>query len=267
VSESRASQAAQRLLAFINHEATAGFILALAAAAALVIYNTGLRSFYHEFLSAEVAVGINNLVFSKPLLHWINDGLMAVFFFLVGLEIKREILEGSLSSGDQIILPAVAAAGGMAAPAFIYYLVSSGHPELLRGWAIPAATDIAFALGALSLAGSRVPAALKVFLLTLATLDDLGAIAIIAVFYTSGLSLVSLALAGMAFLILALLNQLNVSRLAPYLLAGIAMWLFVLQSGIHATLARVALAMMIPLNPRDVQPFQHAIEKTLHPYV
>jgi NhaA family Na+:H+ antiporter len=267
VSESRAPQAAQRLLAFINHEATAGFILALAAAAALVAYNTGPRSFYDELLTAVVSVSINDLAFAKPLLHWVNDGLMAVFFFLVGIEIKREVLEGSLSSRDQIVLPAVAAAGGMAVPAFIYCLVSSGHPELLKGWAIPAATDIAFALGALSLAGSRVPPALKVFLLTLATLDDLGAIAIIAAFYTSSLSVVSLALAGMAFLVLALLNQLHVSRLAPYLLVGIAMWVFVLESGIHATLAGVALAMMIPLNRSDGEPFLHAIEERLHPYV
>jgi len=201
------------------------------------------------------------------LLLWINDGLMAVFFFLVGLELKREILEGSLSSREQVVLPALAALGGMVVPAFIYCAINWGNADLLRGWAIPAATDIAFALGALSLAGSRAPVALKVFLLTLATLDDLGAIIIIALFYTAKLSMTSLGLAAAALIALIVLNRLKVSRIAPYIFIGIAMWLFVLKSGIHATLAGVALAMTVPLNRKDGSALIHAVEEGLHPYV
>jgi NhaA family Na+:H+ antiporter len=262
------SQAAQRIIAFINHEATAGLILALAAAAALVADNIeALRPLYGEFLSAMVSVSIGSLALSKPLLLWINDGLMAVFFFLVGLELKREILEGSLSSREQVVLPALAALGGMVVPAFIYCAINWGNADLLRGWAIPAATDIAFALGALSLAGSRAPVALKVFLLTLATLDDLGAIIIIALFYTAKLSMTSLGLAAAALIALIVLNRLKVSRIAPYIFIGIAMWLFVLKSGIHATLAGVALAMTVPLNRKDGSALIHAVEEGLHPYV
>jgi NhaA family Na+:H+ antiporter len=268
MSDQPISPATQRIAAFIHHEATAGLILALAAAAALIADNiTALRPVYDELLSATVSVNINDLALSKPLLLWINDGLMAVFFFLVGLEIKREILEGSLSSRDQIVLPAIAAAGGMLAPALLYCLVNWNNADLLRGWAIPAATDIAFALGALSLAGARVPGALKVFLLTLATLDDLGAIIIIALFYTAKLSVTSLALAAIALLLLLVLNRLHVSRIAPYVFIGTAMWLFVLKSGIHATLAGVALAMTVPLNRKNGSALIHAIEEGLHPYV
>jgi NhaA family Na+:H+ antiporter len=268
MNERPSSQAAQRLIAFINHEATAGLILALAAAAALIADNIeALRPFYGELLDARVSVTINDLGLTKPLLLWINDGLMAVFFFLVGLEIKREVLEGSLSSRDQIMLPALAAVGGMAAPALIYCFITWDNPDLLRGWAIPAATDIAFALGALSLVGQRAPLALKVFLLTLATLDDLGSIVIIALFYTAKLSVLSLGLAAVALAALLILNRMHVSRIAPYMFIGIAMWLFVLKSGIHATLAGVALAMMVPLNRKDGSALIHAIEEGLHPYV
>jgi Na+:H+ antiporter, NhaA family len=268
MNERSPSQAVERLTAFITHEATAGLLLALAAAAALVAYNIeSFRPAYDGLLSAPLSVSINDLTLSKPLLLWINDGLMAVFFFLVGLEIKREILEGSLSSRDQIVLPAAGAVGGMLVPALIYCLINWNNADLLRGWAIPAATDIAFALGALSLAGNRAPPILKVFLLTLATLDDLGSILIIALFYTAKLSLTSLVLAAIALALLILLNRLNVSRLAPYVFIGIAMWLFVLKSGIHATLAGVALAMTVPLNRKDGSPFIHAIEEGLHPYV
>ncbi len=257
-----------RLNAFIHHETTAGLILVLAALAAIAAYNMeALRPFYDGLLQTPVSVAIGSLALAKPLLLWINDGLMAIFFFLVGLEIKREVLEGNLSSRDQIILPAVAAMGGMAAPALVYSYFNAGDAELMRGWAIPAATDIAFALGALSLAGGRVPVALKVFLLTLATLDDLGAIVIIAVFYTVNLSLLSLVLASAALLVLLCLNRLHVDRTALYLIAGLALWIFVLKSGVHATLSGVALAMMIPLNRRDGSPFIHQLEEGLHSYV
>jgi len=257
-----------RLLAFIHHEATAGLILVLAAAAAMTIYNVEwLRPYYDGLLGAPVTVSFGALGLSKPAQLWINDGLMAIFFLLVGLEIKREILEGNLSSRDQIVLPAIAAAGGMAVPALIYGAVNMGEVEHLRGWAIPAATDIAFALAALSLAGSRVPPSLKVFLLTLATLDDLGAIVIIAIFYTADLSLLSLGLAGTAVAVLFALNVLRVDRMATYVLVGIALWIFVLKSGVHATLAGVVLGLAIPLRRRDGQDFLARMEEWLHPYV
>ncbi len=254
------------LVRFINHEATAGLILVVAAAAALVLTNVGFGDEYEYFLELPVSVKIGSIGLDKHLIHWINDGLMAIFFFLVGLEIKREVLQGNLSSRDQIILPAMAAVGGMAAPALIFAYFNWGTSNI-GGWAIPAATDIAFALGALALVGTRVPVSLKVFLLTLATLDDLGAIVIIAIFYTSDLSLVGLALAGVAFLGLLILNRLKIDRVAPYIFLGIAMWIFVLKSGVHATLAGVALAMTIPLLKRDGSNFIHALEEALHPYV
>ena len=255
------------LLRFINHEATAGLILVVAAAAALIVTNAGLAEVYDNFLELPVSVRIGALALDKTLVHWVNDGLMAIFFFLVGLEIKREVLEGNLSSRDQIVLPAMAALGGMAAPALIYAFFNWGNAGTLSGWAIPAATDIAFALGALALMGTRVPLSLKVFLLTLATLDDLGAIVIIAMFYTSDLSLTGLALAGVAFVGLAALNRMGVSRIAPYVFLGFAMWVFVLKSGVHATLAGVALAMTIPLLRRDGSNLIHSLEEALHPYV
>lgn len=255
------------LTRFINHEATAGLALVVAAAAALVLTNIGFAEFYDHFLELPVSVHIGPIGLDKTLVHWINDGLMAIFFFLVGLEIKREVLQGNLSSREQIALPAIAALGGMAAPALVYAFFNQGNAETLRGWAIPAATDIAFALGALALVGSRVPLSLKVFLLTLATLDDLGAIVIIALFYASDLSLIGLGLAGVAFACLIVLNRLRIDRTAPYLFFGLAMWVFVLESGVHATLAGVALAMTIPLLRTDGTGFIHALEEGLHPYV
>jgi NhaA family Na+:H+ antiporter len=254
------------LARFINHEATAGLILVVAAAAALVFTNIGYAESYDYFLELPVSVHIGGIGLDKTLVHWINDGLMAIFFFLVGLEIKREVLQGNLSSREQITLPAMAALGGMLLPALIYAYFNWGASSI-GGWAIPAATDIAFALGALALIGARVPLSLKVFLLTLATLDDLGAIVIIAVFYTSELSLVGLGLAGIAFTCLVILNRLRIDRTAPYIFFGFAMWVFVLKSGVHATLAGVALAMTIPLLRRDGSNFIHALEEGLHPYV
>jgi len=256
------------ILAFIQHETTAGLILVLAAVAAIAVYNVApLRPLYDGLLHAPVDLSVGGFYLKKTLIHWINDGLMAIFFFLVGLEIKREILEGNLSSREQIVLPAIAAVGGMAAPALIYIFINAGQSELLRGWAIPAATDIAFALGALSLAGKRVPVSLKVFLLTLATLDDLGAVVIIALFYTAQLSVIALLLAGVALLVLLLLNRFHVGRTGAYLFVGLALWLFVSESGVHATLAGVALAMMIPLQRADGSALIHPIEHALHPYV
>ena len=254
------------LTRFINHEATAGLILVVAAAAALLFTNVGYAELYDYFLELPVSVRIGGIGLDKTLVHWINDGLMAIFFFLVGLEIKREVLQGNLSSREQIVLPAMAALGGMAVPALIYAYFNWGTSSI-GGWAIPTATDIAFALGALALIGSRVPLSLKVFLLTLATLDDIGAIIIIALFYTSDLSLIGLGLAGIAFSGLVILNRLRIDRTAPYIFFGFAMWVFVLKSGVHATLAGVALAMTIPLLRRDGSNFIHAQEEGLHPYV
>ncbi len=252
---------------FINHEATAGLALVTAAAAALLLTNIGFAESYDYFLELPVSVQIGPIGLDKTLVHWVNDGLMAIFFFLVGLEIKREVLEGNLSSREQIILPAIAALGGMLMPALIYAFVNWGNAETLQGWAIPAATDIAFALGALALVGTRVPLSLKVFLLTLATLDDVGAIIIIAIFYASDVSLIGLGLAGVALAGLIVLNRLRVNRTAPYLFLGLAMWVFVLESGVHATLSGVALAMTIPLLRTDGSSFIHALEEGLHPYV
>ena len=204
---------------------------------------------------------------NKTLVHWINDGLMAIFFFLVGLEIKREVLQGNLSSREQITLPAMAALGGMLAPALIYAFFNWGNPEPCRAGPFPRPPILPLRLGHLALVGSRVPLSLKVFLLTLATLDDLGAIVIIALFYTSDLSLIGLGLAGIAFACLVVLNRLRIDRTAPYIFLGFAMWVFVLKSGVHATLAGVALAMTIPLLRRDGSSFIHALEEGLHPYV
>jgi NhaA family Na+:H+ antiporter len=260
----------QGLIRFINHEATAGLVLVVAAAAALIASNAaGVSDLYAHFLETSVQVSIGEASLKKPLILWINDGLMAVFFFLVGLEIKREFIEGNLSSRDQVILPAVAALGGMVVPGLIYtaIVLSSGDQHLLRGWAIPAATDIAFALGALALVGSRAPLTLKVFLLTLATLDDLGAIIIIALFYTDHLSGVSFAGAAVSLLILALMNRWTVYRVAPYIMVGVVLWVFVLKSGVHATLAGVALAFTIPLKGPRGGPLIEDLEHGLHPYV
>lgn len=261
-----ASQSAIRR--FIDHEATGGVILVIAAVLALIATNVGgAAEFYDWLIDLPVSVSIGSIGLKKPLLLWINDGLMAIFFFLVALEIKREMLEGHLSSRDQVILPAIAAVGGMVAPALIYAYFNWHDPMLLRGWAIPAATDIAFALGVLALLGRRVPLALKVFLLTLATLDDLLAILLIAFFYTDHVSVTQLALAALSIAGLILLNRIRVSRLAPYIFIGIALWVFVLKSGVHATLAGVALGLLIPLKRKDGAPMIEAVEEGLHPYV
>ena len=234
--------------AFFQHEAAGGIVLMAAAALALILDNSPLNWLYDMLLSTPVAIQIGALEINKPLLLWINDGLMAIFFFLVGLEIKREVIEGRLSSLRYAMLPVIAAVGGMVVPAMIYIALNQGDPEATRGWAIPAATDIAFALGVLALLGSRVPVALKVFLLTLAIIDDLGAIIIIALFYTSQLSLSVLAIAAVGVAVLAFLNYRGVRRVSPYLVTGLIIWVCVLKSGVHATLAGVVIALFIPLS-------------------
>ena len=257
------------LMGLWRHEAAGGVLLMMAAALALLLDNSPLAWLYDGLLATPVVVQVGALLIDKPLLLWINDGLMAVFFFLVGLEIKREFLEGRLSSWRQAALPAVAALGGMVVPALIYIAVVGGDPEALRGWAIPAATDIAFALGVLALLGSRVPPALKVFLLALAILDDLGAIVIIALFYTADLSLVSLAIGSVGAAVLIAMNQLGVRRVAPYILIGLIMWVCVLKSGVHATLAGVIVALTIPLRVdkgSGAAPLVR-LEHALHPWV
>jgi len=241
----------------------------LAAAAALVIANSPLAPHYFDVLGTKLGFHVGTVMLKESVLHWINDGLMAVFFLLVGLEIKREVLDGQLRGVSRIVLPGIAALGGMVMPALIYVLINLGSPDTLRGWAIPAATDIAFALGILALLGSRVPTSLKIFLTALAILDDLGAIVIIALFYTSELNLFALAMAGALLACLFCLNRAGVLRLTPYLLIGVVLWYFVLKSGVHATLAGVALALTIPLRPQNqghagAHSPLHALEHALH---
>lgn len=254
---------------FFKLEAAGGICLFFAAMVAIILDNSPLSPIYDSLLTIPVAVQFGALEIAKPLLLWINDGLMAVFFFLVGLEIKREALEGQLSSVNQIALPGVAAIGGMAAPAAIYAYFNWSNPVDINGWAIPAATDIAFALGILMLLGSRVPLAIKVFLTAVAIIDDLGAIVIIAVFYTDNLSITSLGFAVGGLVVCAILNLRGVTRTAPYILIGIIVWVAVLKSGVHATLAGVLLALSIPLRATDSEghsPLRH-LEHILHPWV
>ena len=254
---------------FIKLEAAGGVVLIAASAIALILANSPLGAFYTAFLDIPVAIQFGSLEIAKPLLLWVNDGLMAVFFFLIGLEIKREFLEGELSSPSQIALPALAAVGGMAAPALIYAYINWDSPQNLNGWAIPAATDIAFALGVLALLGSRAPMSLKVLLMAIAIIDDLGAIVIIAVFYTSSLSLPALLLGLVTVAGLVAVNRLRITHPAAYLLLGIALWVCVLKSGVHATLAGVITALAIPLAPRDgaETSMLKRLEHDLHPWV
>ncbi|WP_372884255.1 Na+/H+ antiporter NhaA [Shimia sp.] len=252
---------------FFKHEAAGGIMLMLAAVAALIVANSPLASGYNFLLETQGAITMNGKGIEKPMVLWINDGLMAVFFFLIGLELKREFLEGKLKNPSDVILPGAAAIGGMALPALIFAYFNWGNPETLSGWAIPAATDIAFALGILALVGARAPTSLKVFLLTLAILDDIGAIIIIALFYTANLKVHFLALALIPLAGLLLLNLTRNHRTAPFVLLGIAMWVLVLKSGVHATLAGVVTAFFIPLYDRWGKSPLHSIEHGLTPYV
>lgn len=230
-------------------EALPGLLLMGSMAVALIVANSGLSGWYEQLLGVKAQVSVGDFSIAKPVLLWINDGFMAVFFFLVGLELKREVMAGELSDKKKVILPLVAAVGGIALPAAIYALINRNDPEALRGWAIPAATDIAFALGVLALLGSRVPVALKIFLASIAVIDDLAAIVIIAVFYTSELSVGSLLLALLFLSWLFILNRTGVTAKTPYLLLSLALWIAVLKSGVHATLAGVAVAAFIPYRP------------------
>jgi NhaA family Na+:H+ antiporter len=253
---------------FLQKESTGGLLLVVAACIAMAIENSPLDFLYNALLETPVSVQVGALVLHKPLLLWINDGLMAVFFFLIGLEIKREVTEGELSDPARLVIPAIAAVGGMLVPALVYIALNQGDPAALSGWAIPTATDIAFALGVLSLLGKRVPYALKLFLLTLAVIDDLGAIIIIAVFYSGELSTAALVISASALIILFIINRRGVTRIAPYILVGTILWVAVLKSGVHATLAGVVLAFFIPLHDpaSGASPLKY-LEHTLHPYV
>lgn len=236
---------------FLQMESAGGLVLMGAAALALVAANSPLAGYYDLFIETPVEVRVGGFEIAKPLLLWVNDGLMAVFFFLVGLEVKREILEGELSRPANVLLPALGAVGGIVAPVGLYVLFNYGDSVGMNGWAIPAATDIAFALGILMILGKRVPVSLKVFLVSLAIFDDLGAIVIIAIFYSSKLSINALVVATVCLLILGYLNWRRVSAVPAYVLVGVVMWVAVLKSGVHATLAGVALAMFIPMRSKD----------------
>ncbi|HVR66374.1 MAG TPA: Na+/H+ antiporter NhaA [Verrucomicrobiae bacterium] len=252
---------------FMQLESAGGIVLLGAAVLALIVSNTPLALFYRMFLTMPVEIRIGALEIAKPMLLWINDGLMAVFFLLVGLEIKRELLEGELASFSQALLPAIGAIGGMIVPAAIYASLNSGSGDAIHGWAIPSATDIAFALGVLSLLGNRVPVSLKVFLLAVAIFDDLGAIVIIALFYSSELSLISLVLSAIVLAAMFAINRAGITRIAPYALLGIVLWVCVLKSGVHATLSGVAIALAIPIRARDGSSPLRDLEHMLHPWV
>jgi NhaA family Na+:H+ antiporter len=255
---------------FVRLESAGGIVLVIAGALAMIAANTPLATAYETMLQLPIRLQFGTVVFDKTLLIWINDLLMAIFFLLVGLEIKREVVVGELSDTARVALPAVAAVGGMLVPAAIYAWLNWYDPVGIRGWAIPSATDIAFALGVLSLFGARVPLGLKVFLMTLAVLDDLGAIVIIALFYTSDLSIEALVLASIAVAVLVGLNRSGVRRIAPYVLVGTVLWVCVLKSGVHATLAGVVTAMFVPAagaHAGDEPPPASRLEHALHPWV
>ena len=253
---------------FFKLEAASGLVLLFAAIIALIISNSGLSELYFSTLNEYLFIGINNFGLKLSVLHWINDALMAIFFFFVTLEIKREFLQGELSNIKQALLPIIAAVGGMLVPALFYVFINFGDSETMTGWAIPSATDIAFSLGVLSLLGKRVPLSLKVFLTALAIIDDLGAIVIIAIFYSGDLSIKYLSLMLLAFLILLIINKFDVKKFLPYLVIGIFLWDFTHNSGIHATIAGVLLAMTIPHRKKEKDfSLLIKIEHAISPYV
>ena len=267
------ARALHALSEFLRLEAAGGIVLIGAAALALICANSPLVDAYEGFRNLPVQIGIGAIKIAKPMLLWINDGLMAVFFLLVALEIKREVVSGQLSSRSQLALPLVCAAAGVLVPALIFWAGNSGEDATMRGWAIPTATDIAFALGVLALLGSRVPLGMKLLLSTIAVVDDLIAILIIAIFYSHGLSLAALAGAGIAIALMFVLNRRGVTALTPYLLLGVVLWVCVLKSGVHATLAGVVTGLMIPHldhRKRDDAARHSALETlehALHPWV
>ncbi len=250
------------LLNFFKMESAVGTVLMIATILAMLMANSPLADVYDKVMETPVMVMFGEFKIAKPLLLWINDGLMAIFFFMVGLEIKREIVEGSLSDRSKLALPAFAAFGGMVVPAGIYIFLNWGNEAAMKGWAIPMATDIAFALGILSLLGTRVPAQLKIFLLALAVIDDLGAIIVIALFYTSNMSFISLAIAAVMILVLVMMNREGIINNTAYILVGIVLWTALLKSGVHATLAGVVLGLMIPL--KNNQYSFHQLEESLY---
>ncbi|SES66576.1 Na+/H+ antiporter NhaA [Thorsellia anophelis] len=260
----------QRFLAF---EASGGIILILAAIAALIIANSPMGIIYDTILNTYFVIGLDPIIIKESIIHWINDGLMAIFFLIIGLEVKRELLIGALASRERALFPFIAAIGGIIAPAIIFILFNAFNPETRNGWAIPTATDIAFAVGVLSLLGTRIPITLKVFLLALAIIDDLGAILIIAFFYTKDIAWEALTIAAVATAILTCLNLLGVRRLTPYMVIGLILWVAVLKSGVHATIAGVIIGFCIPLrqNKRDhlhvSESPSEKLEHTLHPWV
>jgi len=256
------------LKAFFKLEAASGILLILAAIMALIAANTSLKIYYDQLLSVDVVVAIGEFSIAKPLLLWINDGLMALFFLVVGLELKREVLVGELNQLSKIALPGIAAIGGMLVPALIYAVINRQDPYALHGWAIPTATDIAFALGVLGLLGSRIPPSLKIFLVSLAIFDDIGAIIIIALFYSADLSLLAVSVAAAGIALLIFMNRQGVVSKSAYLIVGLVVWVSLLKSGVHATLAGVAIALCIPYHGRTaedkpVYPLQD-LEKDLH---
>lgn len=254
---------------FLRLESASGLVLVSSAILAMLMANSPLAGLYGDLLRTQAEVWVGTLGLAKPILLWINDGLMAIFFLLIGLEVKRELIAGELSDVSKAALSVVAAIGGMAVPSAIYIALNAQDSTALNGWAIPAATDIAFALGVLSLLGNAIPESLKVFLLTLAIIDDLAAIGIIAVFYTSDLSLLAVGLAIAALLVMMVMNRIGVPSVTPYLIAGVVLWVLVLKSGVHATLAGVATAFAIPLGERndtERSPLR-LLEHKLHPWV
>ena len=260
--------AVSTIQSFLKQEAASGIILMLAAVFAMVLANSPWSIWYDLLLEVPVVVAVGSFEIAKPLLLWINDGFMALFFFLVGLELKREFIEGDLSQPGQVTLPAVGALGGMLIPALCYVALNYDNLDALSGWAIPTATDIAFALGILAIVGSRVPLALKVFLTSLAIFDDLGAIVIIALFYTDQLSVLSLLVSASVLAILYILNNRGVTSTSPYIFFGIILWVAVLKSGVHATLAGVVLAFFIPIKGKENEPSPlKSLEHNLHAMV
>ncbi|MBK2126292.1 Na+/H+ antiporter NhaA [Fangia hongkongensis] len=249
----------------LNIEVIGGIILFSAAVLAIIVNNSGLSSYYRLIESAYAGITIGDFALQKTLLHWVNDGFMALYFLLVGLEIKREFAGGTLSNKSSVIIPAVAALFGLLIPAAIYAILNTSHPDFMKGWAIPTATDIAFTLGIIALLGSRVPTSLKILVTTIAIFDDIAAILIIAVFYTSSLSFASLLSAFICLIILIIFNRLGIKKLAPYILVGFIMWFCVLKSGVHATLAGVALAMCIPHSEKNSPLLK--LEHGLNPWI
>ena len=256
---------------FIKKESSAGLVLIAVTILALILQNSFLTDFYTNFLNVPLRISFGDFGLAKPLLLWVNDGLMAIFFFLIGLEVKREVMEGELSTRSQVILPVIAAIGGMIIPALIFSFFNFGDDFAMTGWAIPTATDIAFALGILSLLGNRVPISLKIFLMALAIIDDLGAIVIIALFYTHTLSLLSIIIASLCLFVLFIMNKIGIVQKSAYILIGIILWTSVLKSGVHATIAGVLLAFTIPLYsfPKEGNRFSmlKEIEHDLHYWV